>query len=151
MENPTSAQFKKVINNFILINSAAIAEAEATNIAPIFDMAETGLVPDADNLCGTPMCHGGWYAASIGLWGSKVIHSYAAGASAIAAHLGFNNVEDLREWASNNANLWGNIWGRGMFYDIDAFDQPETLTDIINHWIKVHNRTCKQAKPLELI
>ena len=78
MKNPTSRQFKVVINNFIKILPQALFKGN-------LDMAEARV---EKNVCGTPMCHGGWYAVAADLPKRKIYRlHFGDGADAIASHL----------------------------------------------------------------
>lgn len=138
MNNPTSEQFKKVINNFIKILPQARFKGH-------LDMEEADV---EINVCGTPMCHGGWYAVA-----SKVgiRPDFADGANAMAVDLGFSYRGNLKCWADQNPKLWGNKFGYRLFSGNSAFNYAKTMRGVINHWIGVHNRTCPKSKPINKI
>jgi len=124
--NPTPQQVQTVIDNLEQANK--IAEYDA----PI-DMFSTYITNY--NVCGTPMCHGGWYALV------TKCHRYSEGASAMAEHLGFDDRFGLMDWAEKNPTIWGNKSGGYMFSDGSSFNQPRdsgfTLQTIIDHWKQV--------------
>jgi hypothetical protein len=106
------------------------------------------------NVCGTPMCHGGWYVVACDLnpleerfYGAD----YLDGAMAIALALGFPTSYTLELWASDNPKLWGNEYGDDMFCCNSAFNDAKTLRGVVNHWIGVHNRTCPKATAISKI
>ena len=61
IKNPTSEQFKTVINNFISV----LPKAEFENS---LNMRDPELAASEESICCTPMCHGGWYAVSNGIY-----------------------------------------------------------------------------------
>lgn len=140
MKNPTSKQFKAIIDNFDKVLPLAAFEGH-------MKMRET----DIDNQCGTPMCHGGWYAVAC----KPTLHHYTQGANLLAHDLGFESSSELEDWASANSYLWGGERGLYMFCNLCAFAEdgdfnPDmTLKDIRNWWAGVHNRTCPDKEPVE--
>ena len=146
MKNPTSKQFKRVIANLDKVLPMATKQGH-------LDMDSAELAPDKEHICGTPMCFGGFYAVANSIFGDRLDHDYRNGSELIAQHLGFGrhypyNVWNLRKWAHYNADLWGNDLGWHMFSINDAFGNVKTLRGVRNHLAKVHNRTCKRAKPI---
>jgi hypothetical protein len=142
MKNPTSKQFKKVINNFIKVLPRALFNGNLI-------MGECRV---EKNICGTPMCHGGWYAVASDVEvGDFETVDYSHGAQAMANALGFNHTFELREWAEVYPILWGNDYGYDMFCCNSAFNNAKTLRGVVNHWIGVHNRTCPKAEPINKI
>lgn len=143
MKTPTQEQFDKVINN--LITAYEISKHDA----PV-DMYNTeAFTTNHKHLCGTPMCHAGWYA-SIALKGKRVDSSglpinYLDGASIMSKHLGFASGGDLEFWAKNNPEIWGNENGRMIFTSAYAFNYKGELDllAIINHWQAVKERAAK--------
>ncbi len=105
---------------------------------------------EIDNKCGTPMCHGGWYAVAT----QPKLEHYTEGADLMANDLGFNNGKELEQWARENRELWGGNGGMYMFCNLNAFTidgevNPNlTLKDIRNWWAGVHNRTCPDSEPV---
>lgn len=123
--------------------------------------------------CGTVHCHAGWYLLGK-KWnlhsqflthynifkkalGIQRPYSYSDGAEEMAKDLGFNEREELEDWAENNPSIWGNEFGINMFFEECAFtgrifnycetDTPTiTLKDIIKHWKGVHDRLEKLEK-----
>jgi hypothetical protein len=142
MKNPTSKQFKTVINTFIKILPIARFKGH-------LDMGQGDI---EKNICGTPMCHGGWYAVAANVKPDNFgIVDFDDGALALAKTLGFIDKHALKDWALNNPNLWGNPYGNNMFCSISAFNDAKTMRGVINHWIGVHNRTCPKSKPIDKI
>lgn len=140
MRNPTKKQVQKVID--VLTKANKIAKFNA----PV-DMSETQV--EEKHICGTPMCHGGWYAVGR-MPKTKIIEkhvSYTHGASLMSKDLGFNNDSQLEEWAEQNPELWGNKCGWGIFSAAKAFTNAEfeltSLTQIIDHWKGVQERLPK--------
>ena len=149
MKNPTSRQFKRVVANLDKVLPMATKRGH-------LDMEASGLAHDKEHICATPMCFDGFYAVANGVFGDTLNHYYGDGADLIAKHLGFDDgyvhkSRGLEIWAASNPDLWGNNDGQYMFCSIDAFDNAETLLGIRNHLAKVHNRTCKRAKPITLV
>lgn len=116
------------------------------------------VLPEA-NLCGTPACHAGWYAAFNPNMVMDRKGSYCEGVRALNNDLGFkSNTESsghsLREWAWHNPELWGNVYGYCMFSSNSAFgrisenltDDILTLVDIAKHWQGVANRLCEKQR-----
>lgn len=103
--------------------------------------------------CRTIACHAGWF----GLARSKFSngYSYEDSADDMAKFLGIVNRFELKDWAENNPDLWGNHDGDGMFCSAHAFGKglayyksvwkykPLTLKHIGNHWAKVADRIRK--------
>lgn len=135
MKTPTQEQFQIVIDNLEKANKMANNNAK-------IDMMQ-GTVKREQNLCGTPVCFGGWYCIGKGLSSDN----YSHGAYHIANDLGFDNECDLKLWASTNIGIWGNNYGKIMFCDGLAFGKKEdtgfTLKTIINHWKGVKERAAK--------
>lgn len=137
MENktPTQEQFQTVIDNLKKANKMAKGYAN-------IHMME-GIPNKAANLCGTPLCHGGWYCIGKGLE-----DNWKGGMRAIAEDLGFDDEQVLKTWANQNPQIWGNEYGGSMFCDGVAFgkkhDNGFTLQTIINHWKGVKKRALKQ-------
>ena len=73
----------------------------------------------------------------------------------MAVHLGFMYEIVLEIWARENRKLWGNSRGANMFFSVTAFqeklDDEVSLKSITNWWIKVHNRTHPDVRPIKLI
>lgn len=131
MKHPTKAQVQTVIDN--LVKAAEMAEGDC----PI-DMME-GEVKRI-HPCGSPMCHGGWYALAT-LQGAGYVY-YHDGATRMAEHLGFPDSLGLQRWAKQNPTIWGNENGCIMFSSNAAFlpNRVSSLHDIINHWRAVQSR-----------
>lgn len=142
MNNPTSAQLKTVISNFDRVLPHATFKGH-------MKMRERVIDPE----CGSPMCHGGWYAASA----KQGFDDYTEGAGLMAKDLGFDTVKALEDWARSNAHLWGGNGGMYMFCNLHAFTKdgevnPDlTLRDIRNWWAAVHNRTHPEDEKVEAV
>ena len=150
MKNPTSKQFKRVIANLDKVLPMATKRGH-------LDMQRGRLPEEKEHICGTPMCFGGFYAVANGVfrYGGR-INDFNDGAKLMAEHLGFGsnypfNVYGLMKWAHFNPKLWDNGFGWDMFSSIKAFNNAKTLRGVRNHLAKVHNRTCKRAKPIKLV
>ena len=150
MKNPTSKQFKRVIDNLDKVLPMATKRGH-------LDMSKVELADDKEHICGTPMCFAGFYAVANGVFSDdRRMSDYSEGSYLVAEHLGFGsnypaNVLDLRKWAHFNPSLWDNEFGWDMFCRKKAFNHAETLREVRNHLAKVHNRTCKRAKPIPLV
>jgi hypothetical protein len=131
---PTQEQFDVVINNFKKIQ-------EICKDTPVNMM--DGEIHD----CGSPMCHGGWYA-----WINKDRLSgnyldYSDGSQLMAEDLGFKYESYLNLWAESNPKIWGNKKGRNMFCSSSAFSKTgktvESISTILKHWEGVKVRALK--------
>ena len=125
--------------------------------------------------CNTIACHAGWYLyhkhKNNGYWAYTYgdigidyftpldenkpkkertslayVFNYGEGATLMAKDLGFDYAIDLKIWARENPEIWGNSCGEMMFSakGEDAFNknsmQEVTLLDIANHWENVAER-----------
>jgi hypothetical protein len=130
MRTPTQEQFQ------IVIDTLTEAYKLAKRNAPVDMMISDVFSP----ICGTPMCHVGWYASVNYISGID----FTEGSNMIASDLGFRNKIELKEWAHDNPEIWGNDRGEGMFCDGEAFGQEDdtgfTLKTIIDHWKAVKKR-----------
>lgn len=136
MKHPTKAQVQVVIDN--LTKAAELAEGNC----PV-DMSEVEV--DFDHPCGTPQCHGGWYALVTCNRRDEhgAFSDYSDGARRMAIDLGFKNENYLEVWADDNPEIWGNNGGLFMFQSNAAFKYPgrvESLDEIIDHWKGVQSR-----------
>jgi len=123
-----------------------------------------------DNICGTPMCHAGWYlvATNQGVmeqWfhdASRAITNfpcYVDGAEALAKDLGFVTRHGVAQYYDQHPELWGNDDGIEMFSSESAFFTEDesyyegklTLSVIRNWWAGVHNRTFPDQDPIQEI
>lgn len=132
---PTQEGFQTVIDNF--------KKALEPGKRPRINMAD-GLV----HSCGSPMCHGGWYAA---VNGYDETYTFQVGANLMATHLGFDSKWHLEWWAEHHPEIWGNKYGEEMFYACIAFTgipnkKVRSLTTIIKFWEKVKIRAAKYGK-----
>jgi hypothetical protein len=98
-----------------------------------------------DHLCGTPACHAGWF----GIFYDDHAHDFDNYARIMARMLGFNyTAQELEDWASENADLWGNNDGYSIFSDAAAFGSHGfdtgrgklTMHVIADHWYGVAER-----------
>lgn len=135
MRNPTIKQLDVVIKN--LEKAFELAKHDA----PV-NMQQGTIKETKKNFCGTPMCHGGWYA--IAIFNKLDDKNFSHGAEKIAEHLGFQNDNELENWAADNQEIWGNEHGDAMFISNWAFnnvnDSVFTLQTIIDHWKGVRER-----------
>jgi len=140
MKTPTQEQFQTVIDNLEKANTAKA----------LVNMGETEV-----NYCGSPMCHGGWYAFSKDLRDIDEFSdndsyiSYFIGAEEMGKDLGFKDQFELMQWASSNDEIWGNKSGSYMFNGETAFLDGMTpitsLSQIIDHWKGVKERALQYA------
>lgn len=97
------------------------------------------------NLCGTPACHAGWYAA----YGKKGLLYFTEGILDMTNNLGFKDAKlnSIERWACINYEIWGNKHGFNVFGENRAFGKSDhetlTLLDISKHWRKVAKRLWK--------
>jgi hypothetical protein len=84
---------------------------------------------------------------------------YLHGARWISFELGFEPLPgffawDLREWAQDNPQVWGNEFGWDLFSKNRAFGKNDyqrlTLKHIADHWLKVAKRLYKLQNGVEL-
>ena len=161
MNHPKSNQLRKVVLNF----DKAIALAQCD--APV-NMNSTSIAYE-DNICGTPMCHAGWYLISVKAGAMREwerdnasrwdFPSYIDGAWALAKDLGFVSRHQVANYYDQRPELWGNYEGIEMFSGELAFftdDEPYyegklTLSVIRNWWAGVHNRTFPDQEPIQEI
>ncbi len=110
MTNPTNQQ---IAAGLTLVNDT-LRKAPEVNL----DMASPKW--DEKNICGTPACFAGFYAALNGL-SSKSHMPYLHGATLIAKACGFSDERNMKYWASKNPKLWGNDRGYYIFSNAKAF------------------------------
>lgn len=123
MKTPTQEQFQKIIDTLEKAPSGAKV-----------DMQET-----QTNKCGYPMCFAGWYLILSGI--NK--KSFTSGVDMVAKDLGFTHAGDLKLWAKQHKDIWGNESGYFMFSSEHSFGgHPLTITleTIIDHWKGVKER-----------
>lgn len=119
------------------------------SLADQYPHASIDMVECDVHICGSPMCHAGWYAFSQVNNASR----FEDGAERMAHDLGFDMIYDLKDWARENPLLWGNENGIFMFRDPSAFeskDRPEgatSLSDIADHWEEVSDRLSNYTPP----
>jgi hypothetical protein len=107
------------------------------------DMAQASVDPH----CGTPGCHGGWAGIALNV----ETDSYLDGGDALAKHLGFNFRWELKRWALQNPDIWGNRNGLLMFGCPSAFDQKNThfsVDVLIDWWQAVGERLLEKERLL---
>lgn len=148
MRHPTKKQVQKVIDNFTKVLPIA-TKTEKVNGHSV-DMGDGRIAKVENNVCGTPMCHGGWFALSCLKslkkdLGYSYMTSYENGAEKMAEFLGFKNLTQLKIWAQENPKIWGNDNGDCMFLAEGAFNYKGklTLAKIISHWKGVQKRLPK--------
>lgn len=132
--HPTKAQVQ------VVIDTLQKAKDMVTNAG--FAKAPVSMMTGVLHPCGTPMCHGGYYAIVKGM-SSENQQDFTDGANAMATDLGFNHNTDLEDWASQNPQLWGNDSGGDMFCGSHAFHDKGEIKDlkiIIDHWKGVQKR-----------
>lgn len=110
------------------------------------------------NLCGTSLCHAGWFAVGYNPLNSLSIKSdYSKGIKLMDKVLGFPIIDeksnsfyyDIKSWAINNPAIWGNCHGSWIFNDIRAFgietenEKNASIKDIVKHWEGVYERLVK--------
>lgn len=96
-------------------------------------------------ICGTPHCHGGWYALVSNISTSYGYKNFHDGMDQMNKDLG---IPSVLSWALKNPDLWGNNQGGYMFSGAGnfAFASPtrpsgaKRLQDIIDHWKEVYER-----------
>ena len=159
--HPTSNQLRKVVLNF----DKAISLAKVD--APV-NMQSTSIAYE-DNICGTPMCHAGWYLISVKAGAMREwardnsdrwdFPTYIDGVGALSKDLGFTTRHQLVYYYEARPELWGNDCGIEMFSSESAFFTEDesyyegklTLSVIRNWWAGVHNRTFPDQDPIQEI
>jgi hypothetical protein len=132
----TKAQVQTVIDNFRKVLPLTVQENHLA--------MHQGAVNTDGYKCGTIHCHGGWYAIAACDTLKPII--FVHGANKLAYHLGFIDNMQLRLWAKENPQIWGNSNGAYMFVDKVAFmseSRPggaQNLQHIIDHWVEVQSR-----------
>ena len=117
-----------------------------------FDMGESWVSHHRGNdessfehKCGTVHCLGGWRVLAE-YWDLKSSHlddknwQYCDGAWMIACDVGIYNKMKLKEWAGKNPKVWGNAHGAVMFGCSRAYDDAETLKEVLDWWLRVADR-----------
>lgn len=131
MKHPTKQQMQSVIDT--LEQAVELAERNC----PV-DMGEGKIY--RDHPCGTPMCFAGWYGLVTSNKGN-----FLEGRSKIVNALGFKCSYELKKWAGENPEIWGNKYGLFMFSDDRSFTgdsdtEIPNLQYIINHLKGVKER-----------
>ena len=77
--------------------------------------------------------------------GSRAMVDYHKGTRDLANDLGFRDGRYLTQWAHENRDIWGNVFGSMMFYSAKAFgclrdDSYLTVEDVAAHWKEVADR-----------
>lgn len=102
------------------------------------------------NACGTIACHGGF--GLLALSPRKVrTEDFNDGARKLALFLGFEDDDDLENWALANPDIWGGEDGHWMFcpggyraFGRTEEDPPMTLGDIASWYLDVAGRLLGQ-------
>lgn len=169
-KNPTSQQVQVVLDNFAKVLPIANGHEDLLDMTEGHVIKTSKIRRASETECGTPMCHGGWYAVAVleklqENYGEKIIvfdeieaiHvrkegkqfafiDYNEGAEQMAKDLGFDDKIDLMNWADENNEIWGNYCGSDIFSSSAAFKDPDTgvraksLNDIVKHWERVRDR-----------
>lgn len=95
--------------------------------------------------CKTYACHGGWACVIFDVQGDDAEVYFAAGAHAIAEHLGFPSYRELSEWAERYADVWGASNGHTMFFSCGykAFGctaETVSLQFVAEHYVRMAER-----------
>lgn len=136
--HPKSENIRKVIDVFKSVLPMALKE-------------NYGLRMSATKICGTFMCHGGWFY--IGVNGQQQGATFSNGIKLMSKMLGLDNgyylasSNAISEWAYGNKGVWGNDSGLHMFGSASAFNESKkrphgakNLQHIIDHWEEVYDR-----------
>ena len=136
-KHPTPENVQKVIDNL-----TSVAQSAKHN----FDMQKTIVNGDVSN----DYCVAGWYAIAVKDKNKKITMAIAKkncifwdGAKAMAEDLGFNFVDELKDWAKENADIWGNKYGFEMFSTSRAYNKKYKKLDfshIIEHWKSIKDK-----------
>jgi hypothetical protein len=133
MHNPTKKQWQKVIDNLNKVLPLAFQENH-------LNMRNADV--NCRQQCGTIHCVGGWYAVAT-LYGRKRL-TYSDGANEMASDLGFSGgfgISDLENWAESNPDIWGNRYGYNLFCNENAYDNAETLYEVVTFLEGVRDRS----------
>lgn len=134
MYMPTKKQWQTVIDNFYKILPLTLEQGNGH-----LDMSE----PDVNYIkeqCGTIHCVGGWYAIATLDFENDFL-DFTNGARSMAIDLGFGNKNYLEIWSNDNPKIWGNCFGGSMFYDKAAYDNAQSIEDVIHHLEGVRDRS----------
>jgi len=93
------------------------------------------------HVCGTTACHAGWFAVANNK-SCRESYGFGYAADEMAQFLGFVRHCVLQDWAEENPNIWGNLYGRYIFSSCKAFGviREPTLEEIGTHWLQVADR-----------
>lgn len=133
-QNPTPEACRAVANQI----RKAIEEYPNMKL----DMHE-GRVKSLDHACGTTHCHAGIFLLGEDNFQMHEINGfwdYTQGIQLMTERLGFAHKDDLRDWAKNNPELWGNENGYWMFSEVDAFNYAKSVSEIADWWSDVADR-----------
>ena len=145
MKNPTIKQVNFVIEKLQLVREQA-SEYGA------FDMIENRVYSKKHkHECGTVHCTAGWYAVANS--DRQVIKDkinqgcvdFRDGADLMAIDLGFDNTYDLKCWAYENPEIWGNEDGRWLFAKDEAYN-TSGFEGVIAQWQLVKQNLIELGK-----
>jgi hypothetical protein len=111
-----------------------------------FDMDEPRVLCNKDDYygynscdvyeCNTVHCFAGWIMAHhINKKNSEFkdnFYNYCTGIEIICKMLGYNDFNQLLDWADKNPAIWGNTNGRNMFTTYSAFESYDLDSNMIN-------------------
>lgn len=104
--------------------------------------------------CGTAACHAGWFywVTEKDLNGIQpdMVKRFQYGKERIADFLGFEDSEELTDWAGYHQELLGSRHGANMFHDRlyrnTPFGENPTLETIAHFWLETAERIEKAQK-----
>lgn len=144
MTHPHSSNVLKVIQAFESVLPMAVLENH-------LDMFQSN-INMCGHKCGTVHCHAGWFAIARGLHKNRKV-TYSTGTEEMTLVLGFEHEFQLRQWALDNKDIWGNMCGNFIFSDKIAFESASrphgalNLQHIIDHWKEVYERLKALEQP----
>jgi hypothetical protein len=133
MHTPTKKQWNIVIENLYKILPLTF-EAGKYHL----DMTQGAV--NINHTCNTIHCVGGWYAIAVIDTDTRRVN-FMNGANRMARHLGFSDCSEMENWAGIHPYIWGNGDGRMLFCARSAYNNANSISDIIVFLEKVRDRS----------
>lgn len=112
-----------------------------------------GFVNNVDYACGSIHCAAGWFAIGTKLHLTGWVN-HGDGKREMAKMLGFDDDSELKYWASENQEIWGNEYPLLMFSKAIAYYHPtkrplgaQNLRHIYDHLMEVYERAKATEQP----
>lgn len=143
MHIPSKKQWQTVIDKFKSILHRLPENHLDMRVAVVYRRKQQFL-----HECGTVHCVAGWYylasKTDIELEAAKTRTSYigfTSGVMIMREDLGFHTTAELEEFVRNNPEIWGNSHGQELFSDSIAYDNAETLHEVVTYLEGVRDRS----------